>query len=467
MGLTDRFEVLSPVDGKPIFTRPYANGSEIEDLLVSSVNAKKSWTSTSLSERVSLLNKALEYFLDHATEIAEELTEQMGRPIKYSPFEITGGFADRARTMCSVAEQALSSIHIESSSSVRRYIRKEPVGTVLVLAPWNYPYLTSVNAIWPALLAGNTVILKHATQTALCAERYQKAFDFAGLPVGAFQHIHITHDQTSLVIQDHRINHVCFTGSVEGGHAVKRAASSRFIPTTMELGGKDAAYVLSDAVLESTVEHLVDGAFFNSGQSCCGIERIYVDRTIFDDFIDLFAAKTREYIVGNPSDPNVTLGPMVNLKGSYRVQTHIDQALSSGAKALISEYEIPVEHEYGTFVRPQVLIDVNHEMDVMKEETFGPVVGIMPVSSEEEAIHLVNDSKYGLTSSVWSEDIERAEHMSRQIQAGTVFLNRCDYLDPMLAWTGLKDSGNGVSLSVLGFQQMVQAKSIHFRKLAT
>jgi acyl-CoA reductase-like NAD-dependent aldehyde dehydrogenase len=332
-----------------------------------------------------------------------------------------------------------------------------------VLAPWNYPWLTSVNAIVPALLAGNSVLLKMAQQTPLVAERYAEAFAAAGLPSGVFQFLHLSHAATAKVIADARIAFVAFTGSVEGGHAVQRAAAERFIATGLELGGKDPAYVRADAPLAATVENLVDGAFFNSGQSCCGVERIYVQRSLYKPFVDGFVELTKKYRLGNPLEAQTTLGPMVRTEAADAVRTQIREALGKGARALIDAKSFPADKDGTPYLAPQVLIDVDHRMQVMSEESFGPVIGIMAVDSDEQAIALMNDSRYGLTASIWTKDADAAVRIGEQVETGTWFMNRCDYLDPALAWTGVKDSGRGCTLSRLGLEAFTRPKSFHLK----
>jgi acyl-CoA reductase-like NAD-dependent aldehyde dehydrogenase len=405
----------------------------------------------------------VDWCLARADMLGEELTRQMGRPIAYTPNEIRRGFQERALHMCSIAEAALADLPVEKKEGFQRFIRREPLGVVLVLAPWNYPWLTSVNAIVPALLAGNTVILKMAQQTPLVAERYAEAFRAAGLPSGVFQYLHMDHAQTARVIGDPRIAFVAFTGSVEGGHAVQRAASGRFIATGLELGGKDPAYVRADADLPSAIENLVDGSFFNSGQSCCGIERIYVDKKIYRPFVDGFVELTRKYKLGNPLDQDTTLGPLVRTEAANAVRAQIRQALSKGAKPLIDAKAFPADKKGTPYLAPQVLINVDHGMKVMTEESFGPVVGIMPVGNDEEAIKLMNDSRYGLTASIWTQDADAALRIGERVETGTWFMNRCDYLDPALAWTGVKDSGRGCTLSKLGLETFTRPKSFHLR----
>ncbi len=456
---------ISPADNKVYLERKIAAASEIESALSSASIAVKQWKKIPLTTRQEICQKAVEYFINHADEIAGEISWQMGRPITQSPSEILGGFRERAEHMIRISREALADIRVAMDSTYQRYIKKVPLGTVLVLAPWNYPYLTSVNAIIPAILAGNSVILKPSAQTPLCAERYAKAFEAAGMPIGVFQFLHLSHQQVHKLVVDRRINYVAFTGSVPGGRAIKAAIAKRFINAGLELGGKDPAYVCADAPLGYTISNLVDGAFFNSGQSCCGIERIYVDKKCFPDFVEGFVEQTKKYRLGHPLDADVTLGPMVRTSSADFVRSQINQAVASGATKLLDEGHFPNSQQGTPYLAPQVLTKVDHSMDLMQIETFGPVVGIMPVKTDEEAIKLMNDSLYGLTASIWTRDRERAKKIGDELETGTVFMNRCDYLDPALAWTGVRDSGVGVTLSSLGFDQVTRPQSFHLKSL--
>jgi len=461
--MSQTFQTISPIDNSIFLERAYADGKVIEQVLSNAAKAQVEWHETSFEERAAICRKVVEYFLANAEEIGKELTWQMGRPIKYTPFEISKGFRERAEYMIEIAANQLQDIQAPNIDGFTRYIKREPVGIVLVLAPWNYPYLTSANAIIPAIMAGNVVILKHATQTPLCAERYSAAFDFAGCPKGVFQHLHIDHKQVAQIIQDSRINYVAFTGSVKGGAAIQNAISSRFINAGLELGGKDPAYVRADAGLSNAVENLVDGSFFNSGQSCCGIERIYVHKDHYRVFVDEFVALTEQYQLGNPLNEEITLGPMVRLASANFVRQQVDAAVKAGAKALVDPNLFETNKIGTPYMAPQVLINVNHQMDIMREESFGPVVGIMSVKSDEEAILYMNDSDYGLTASVWTQDIEVAQKIGSQVQTGTFYMNRCDYLDPALAWTGIKNSGRGCTLSSIGYEALTRPKSFHLK----
>ena len=451
---------ISPIDGSLYVERPLASSSAIENALGQAAAAQRRWPKVPVAERAAACRRMVEWCLARADVLGEELTRQMGRPIAYTPNEIRRGFQERAMYMASIAEEALKDVSITPGT---RFIRREPLGVVLVVAPWNYPWLTSVNAVVPALLAGNAVILKMAHQTPLVAERYAEAFEAAGLPEGVFQYLHMSHDDTARLIADARIGFAAFTGSVPGGHAVQKAAATRFIGTGLELGGKDPAYVRADAPFEYTVENLVDGSYFNSGQSCCGVERIYVARGLFPRFVDAFVDLTRKYKLGNPLEKQTTLGPMVRTEAANFVRGQIREALGKGARALIDPRAFAADKEGTPYLAPQVLVDVNHGMQVMTEESFGPVVGIMPVDSDEEALRLMNDSRYGLTASIWTSDPDAALRIGNDLETGTCFMNRCDYLDPALAWTGVKDSGRGCTLSRLGLETLTRPKSFHLR----
>jgi acyl-CoA reductase-like NAD-dependent aldehyde dehydrogenase len=451
---------ISPVDGRIYVERRLAEESEIRAALERADLAQQSWKRQPVEARARQLSAFVDAFIAHRDEVALDLTWQMGRPIRFTPGEVRG-FEERGRHMIAIAPQALADIDTGPKPGFRRFIRREPLGTVLVVAPWNYPYLTAVNAVVPALMAGNAVILKHSHQTPLCAERMQAAAEEAGLPGGVLQALHLSHAATTRLIQE--VDHVAFTGSVPGGAAVEQAAAGRFIGVGLELGGKDPAYVRADADLDHAIENLVDGAFFNSGQSCCGIERIYVHEGVHDRFVEGAVELTRRYVLGDPTHPETTLGPMVRTAAADFVRGQIAEAVRQGARALIDERTFPESRAGTPYLAPQILVDVDHAMRVMREETFGPAVGIMKVASDEEAIRLMNDSDFGLTAAIWTRDVEAAEAIGARLDTGTVFMNRCDYLDPALAWTGVKQSGRGVTLSVLGYEHLTRPKSFHLR----
>lgn len=458
----NKFKVVSPVDGNVYTECEYHNSVDIEKALVSAKTAQKLWKDLSLNERKPYIEKFITAFEEKKDAISEELSWQMGRPISHSPYEVMGTVA-RAKGMIDLAEKSLSDVFVDEISGFNRFIRREPLGTVFVIPAWNYPFLIAVNTVIPGLLAGNAIILRHSAQTPLVAERFAEAFKEAGLPEGLFQYLHLSHSDTAEVIRDSRVNFVSFTGSVNGGHQIQKVAAESFVGVGLELGGKDPAYVREDANFDFAVANLVEGAFFNSGQSCCGIERIYVNENIYDRFIEAYAEETKKYKLGNPMDPNTNLGPVAKTGGGDTVKQQIEAALKSGAKALIDPALFPETELGSNYLAPQVLVDVDHSMEVMTEESFGPVVGIMKVKSDEEAIALMNDSEYGLTASIWTENQDKALEIGNQIETGTWFMNRCDYLDPYLSWTGVKNTGRGCTLSSVGYEQLTRPKSYHLR----
>ena len=455
-------DTYSPVDGSIYVERHFATDERVNGALARAVSAHGTWRDVAVAERAALCCRAIDAFVAARDGIASEISWQMGRPIRFAPVEVAG-FEERARHMIDIAPDSLADIEAEPRPGFSRFVQRRPLGVVFVIAPWNYPYLTAVNSIVPALMAGNVVILKHSAQTPLCAERLYDAFSEAGLPDGVFQYLHLDHDQTARLIAAPEVDFIAFTGSVAGGAMVEHAAAGRFIGTGLELGGKDPAYVRADADLGHAIENVVDGAFFNSGQSCCGIERVYVAAPVFDAFVDGCVETVGAYCLGDPTDPETTLGPMVRTSAADHVRRQVTDAVAAGARPLIDENAFAAARIDTPYLAPQVLVDVDHSMEVMREETFGPVVGIMRVAGDDEAVHLMNDSPYGLTASVWTSDIEAARRIGERVDTGTWFMNRCDYLDPALAWTGVKNSGRGCTLSAVGYEHLTRPKSFHLR----
>lgn len=464
-----QFRVISPVDGRIVATIAEATPTETARTLDSASKARREWRAVPLADRVQMIGRFVDHMESRIDEMSELLTLQMGRPIAHVPGEIRG-MAGRARHMAAIAADSLADVVPEAIPGFQRFVRREPHGVVLVLSPWNYPYLTAVNAVVPALLAGNCVILKHSDQTPLVAEHFREGFEAAGLPPGVFQVLHLFHDSVAQVIEDTCIDHIAFTGSVEGGKAICRAAqrraeAGRFINVGLELGGKDPAYVRADADIDHAVENLVDGAFFNAGQSCCAVERIYVHKDRFDAFVDGFVSLTKQYRLGDPLDPETNLGPVVRQRNADRIRAQVTAALEAGARPMIDSARFDRDRADTPYMAPSVLTNVNHKMALMSEETFGPAIGIMAIDDDEAAIQAMNDSEYGLTASIWTEDQDAAMVIAQQVEAGTVFMNRCDALDPALAWTGVKASGRGTSLSAIGFEALTRPKSYHFKTL--
>lgn len=451
---------ISPIDGSIYAERPILSRSEADAAVTRAKIAQRKWNMRPIEERIELVKAGVAAIGAMNEEIVPEIAWQMGRPIRYGGE--FGGFNERASYMADIAIDALAPIEIENSNNFRRVIKRVPHGLVLVVAPWNYPFMTAINTVAPALIAGNTVMLKHASQTPLVGERLAKAFHSVGIPRDIFQNVFLDHDTTSALISDRAFDFINFTGSVSGGIAMEKAAAGTFTSIGLELGGKDPGYVMEDANLDAAVETLIDGAMFNSGQCCCGIERIYVIESLFEDFIKKAVAVVNQYKLGNPLDPETTIGPMAHIRFANEVRAQTQEAIKDGAKAHIDPCLFPMDG--GAYLMPQILTDVTHDMRIMREESFGPVVGIMSVKNDEEAIKLINDSDFGLTASLWTEDINRAEAIADRIDTGTAFMNRADYLDPALCWTGCKDTGRGGGLSMIGYHNLTRPKSYHLKK---
>ena len=454
---------ISPIDGSELARRPVASEAEIEATLRLSRAAQPGWAAAPLAARKAVIAAFVAALEAANPEIVPELAWQMGRPVRYGG-ELRS-LKERVAALLDLAEVALADDVPAPIPGYERRIKRMPAGVVLVIAPWNYPYLTAINTLVPALLAGNAVVLKHSAQTLLVGDRIAAALATAGLPPGVFANVFLSHETTAKIIAARAVDHVTFTGSVAGGRAIERAAAGSFIGLGLELGGKDPAYVRPDAPMADTVAALVDGAVFNSGQCCCGIERIYVHAAVYEEFIARYAALAGGYVLGNPLDPATTLGPMAAVRFAETVRAHVAEAVSRDARALVDPESFPADRPGSPYVMAQALTGVDHSMRLMREETFGPVAGIMKVGSDEEAIALMNDSDYGLTASIWTTDMEAAGALGDRIATGTVFMNRCDYVDPYLAWTGVKDTGRGASLSRLGFESVTRPRSYHFKQL--
>lgn len=451
---------ISPIDGSIYAERDALSPEAAHQAAARGRAAQASWAARPLQERIALVRAGIAAVGEMNDAVVPELAHMMGRPVRYGG-EFSG-FEERGAHMAAIAETALADIAVGEDATTKRFIKRIPHGVVLVVAPWNYPYMTAINTLAPALIAGNTVLLKHATQTLLVGERLARAFHSVGVPEGVLQNVFLDHATTSALIAEQAFDFVNFTGSVGGGRAMEQAAAGTFTGLGLELGGKDPGYVMEDADLDAAVESLIDAAMFNSGQCCCGIERIYVQERLFEAFVDKAVAIVEGYRLGNPLDPATDIGPMAHVRFAKEVRAQIDEAMAAGAKAHIARKP---EDDGAAYLTPQILTGVTHDMRVMREESFGPVVGIMPVSGDEEAIRLMNDSRFGLTASLWTADIVRAQRVGDRVETGTVFMNRADYLDPGLCWTGCKDTGRGGGLSVIGYHNLTRPKSYYLKKV--
>lgn len=452
--------VTNPYDLSVACEVPFHSREASRQALRRARQSQPGWAAVPVERRVGLVREAIQYFETHRDEVAGDISRQMGKPIQQSLGEINGLF-ERTHHMCEIAADALADDVLPDKAGFDRRIVHEPLGVVLDIAAWNYPLLIAVNVVVPALLAGNTVLIKHSSQTPLCGQHFERALRKLGEHDDLLQHLVLSHADTESLIDQPDISYVSFTGSVGGGLSIYRSVARRFIDAGLELGGKDPAYVAADADLDQAVEGIVDGACYNAGQSCCAVERVYVHESLYDAFVDKAKAIMASYVAGDPLDDKTTLGPLSSESGLLLVNEQVVDAQSQGATIVCGGTRLDVGN--GLFFAPTILTKVNHDMRVMKEESFGPLLPVMPVANDDEALNLMNDSPFGLTASVWTRDTQRAEHLASRLQAGTIYMNRCDYLDPALPWTGVKDSGKGTSLSKYGFHALTRRKSLHFR----
>ncbi len=453
--------IIYPYTEEEVFSVPMAQPENLDGIVAKAHKAFCEWRNSSIAERIALCTRFMSAFEGARDEVAQKITLQMGKPLQQSLNEVSA-MLGRAEYMISIAEKTLADEWIPDTPGFKRYIRHEPLGVVLDIAAWNYPLLLAVNVVVPAILAGNSVIIKHSSRTPLCGEAFVDAFRKAGAPDYLIQNIAASHYTTEKMIQHPDISHVSFTGSVKGGHEVVRAAANRFIELGLELGGKDPAYVCADADLDYAVANCVDGAFYNAGQSCCAIERIYVEKGVYNRFIEAFVAQAKQYVLGDPMAAETSMGPMASKSAPEYLRNQVQSAVKTGGRLVVhpDDLEKPAS---GWFFGPAVVADAPQESALMQEESFGPVIGICPVANDEEAVRLMNDSPYGLTASIWTADLDRAIRIGEQIDTGTFYMNRCDFLDPALPWCGVKDTGRGATLSHYGLLQLSRLKSMHLR----
>jgi acyl-CoA reductase-like NAD-dependent aldehyde dehydrogenase len=453
-------QIVNPATGAPLRDVACDSPEEIDPKLERAREAQRRWRAKPLAERVAELRDALEYFRREKETVARDVTREMGKPITQARGEVATLIA-RAEFMLTLAPEALASERPAAQPGFELRIEHEPLGVVLDIAAWNYPLIVPVNVIVPALAAGNAVVLKHSPKSPAAGEHYARAFATLSEPE-VFQNLIVPDAEAGALVRDARIDHVCFTGSVRTGRSVYRAASERLIGVGLELGGKDPAYVAADAELPFAVENVVDGACYNAGQSCCAVERAYVHQSLYAEFLERATLVLQAYRLGDPLEEATTLGPLVDRAALETVEGHVADALARGARLLCGGKRRA--GLAGFFYEPTLLADVPQDARVMQEETFGPVLPVRAVRDDDEALARMNDSRFGLTASLWTKDPARVERFVRELEAGTVFQNRCDYLDPALAWTGWKESGLGSTLSRHGFLALTRRKSVHLRR---
>ncbi|HEY8088040.1 MAG TPA: aldehyde dehydrogenase family protein [Polyangiaceae bacterium] len=453
--------VDDPFTGQPACKVPLADEAMVGATLDRARSAARTWRTSTIADRVALCDRAVSAMEKSAPEIAADISRMMGKPVSQALGELKT-CASRARYLMSIAGASLADVALPPLAGFERRIVHEPLGVVLDLPAWNYPLLTAVNCVVPAVLAGNAVVLKHSPRSPLCGEHFARAFAEAGAPAGLVQSLDCDHPTSERMVGDDRVDHVVFTGSIFGGHRIVEAAAKRFLHPVLELGGNDPAYVAPDCDLAKTVENVVDGAMFNAGQSCCAVERVYVHRAVYGRFLEMAEPLVRAYVMGDPRDEATTMGPIAQPGHVPELEALVQDARARGARVVAGGKRASVGGR-GRFFEATLVADCNHSMKLLRQESFGPILPVMPVDSDDDALAKMNDSRLGLTASVWTSDRDRAARFAAALEAGTVFMNRCDYLDPALPWSGWKDSGRGVSLSTLGFEGLTKPKAVHFR----
>lgn len=459
--MADTFSVITPVDGSVYLRRSFATEEEIAEAVRKAAKAQREWKRVPLAERMARCRKAVDILVSRADLLGEEVAWQIGRPLHVSAAEITSGYQRRARHFISLAENILADIPCPAEPGITRFIRHEPLGIVLSIIAWNYPFASATVASLYPVVAGNAVIIKHSPQCPAAAERIAEAFAEAGLPEGTVQALHMTNDDTGRLIGSGDVHHVEFIGSNKAGQAVVAAGAHSMVGFTLELGGKDPGYVRADADIDATAAAMAFGYSDNSGQSCCSLERIYVHERVYDDFVEALREHSARITLGHPIEEKCDIGPVVNAAAADRIRAQLSDAVSKGGRLLLPENRFAIARPGTAYVEPQVVFDADHTMDVATVETFGPVASVTKVSSDEAAIGLMNDSPYGLTASVWTRDADAAMRIGEQVESGTWLMNRCDHSDINLPWGGRKASGLGYTGSELGYLRVTAPRGFH------
>lgn len=455
-------EVISPIDGSKVFAGNTASDAEVDHALEKAETAFRRWRNSSKKERAGLVLSLADELIRRKDAMSKAITLSIGRPALQA--DETQRFKAVTKTQIESLE-ALGDDSYPSDANIKRFTRRSAQGVHLSIAPWNYPVGLLPWLIVSPILGGNTVILKHAAQTVEVGRIVREAYEAIGGPEGVLQVLELSHGQVERIIRSGRAKGVNFIGSVTGGLAIHRAAAGTLTHVHLELGGKDPAYVRADADVELATSGIADGCFSNAGQSCCSVERIYVHETIRDRFIEHFKEEMRKYKLGIPLDPDTTVGPVVKKSAAEFIRKQIDEAIAKGAKAYFEPALEPAVIDTSCYIQPTLLTDVNETMSVMQDETFGPVACVQTVKSDEEAIRLMNNSQYGLTASVWTQDIDVGLRIVDQLEAGTVFVNRYDHADLYLPWGGQKMSGLGRGNGKEGLYGVMDLKSFHVRVL--
>ncbi|MBK6980534.1 MAG: aldehyde dehydrogenase family protein [Betaproteobacteria bacterium] len=453
-------KITNPANGRPVAALPADDAASVKAKYAAARDAQPRWAALPAKKRLDAIAKFRAAVIAQAEELAAILTTEVGKPIAQSRGELKG-LVGRLDFFLAETVRTLRPRNVSGANpgAMMEVIGHEPLGVVANISAWNYPYFVGANVFVPALAAGNTVLYKpseFATLTGLAIARLLHA---SGVPDDAFIPL-VGAGEVGAALVKQPVDGVFFTGSYGTGKRIAQAVRGRMIRLQLELGGKDPVYVCGDADVAAAAAGIADGAFYNNGQSCCAVERIYVEERIFDAFVSAFVATVKGFRVGDPQDDATYIGPLARAPQVQVLADQVADARAKGAKVLTGGKRIKAK---GNWFEPTVLTGVDHTMAVMREESFGPVIGLMPVAGDEEAVRLMNDTAYGLTAGVYTKSSVRARRILSQVRAGSVYWNCCDRVSPRLPWSGVGHSGLGVTLSTAGIEAFTRPKAWHLR----
>ena len=455
-----KLKVVNPATGETVATLPADDAKSVAAKYQRARAAQPAWARTRLKQRLECLAKFRERVIAERDSLARVLSTETGKPITQARNELKG-VVPRLDFFLEESAHVLrvEKVHREPDGSLEERISHEPLGVVANISAWNYPWFVGSNVFVPALLAGNTVLYKPSEFAALTGAEIARLLYEAGVPRDAFIPL-VGGGEVGEALLAQPVDGVFFTGSVPTGRRIAQAVSGRMIKLQLELGGKDPVYVCEDVHIATAAASLADGAFYNAGQSCCSVERIYVQQGVFDAFVEAFVAEVRKFKRGDPADEGTYIGPLTRAPQLKVLEAQVKDAVAKGAKVLTGGKRVKGK---GNWFEPTVLVAVDHSMAVMRDESFGPIIGIMPVRDDAHAVELMNDSAYGLTAGVYTRDRERAERILAQVRSGSVYWNCCDRVSPRLPWSGVGDSGVGLTLSRSGIETFTRPKAWHLK----
>ncbi len=453
-----KLKVTNPANGEVAATLDVDDPRSVRAKYMQSRAAQPGWARTPLKKRLEAIARFRDLVARESDRLARVLTAEVGKPIAQSRNELKG-LLPRIDFFLEETARTLKPEKVSADAAMEERITHEPLGVVASISAWNYPWFVGSNVFVPALLAGNTVLYKPSEFASMTGLEIARLLHESGIPEDVFTPL-VGGRETGAALLKQPVDGVFFTGSYATGRRIAEAVRWRMVKLQLELGGKDPVYVCDDVDIAKAAAGIADGAFYNTGQSCCSVERIYVNEKVFKPFVDAFVAEVKGYKRGDPVDDKTYIGPLTRAPQVKVLEAQVKDAKKKGAKVLAGGAPIRAK---GNWFEPTVLVDVNHTMDVMREESFGPVIGIMPVKNDAEAVKLMNDTEYGLTAGVYTKDRKRAEKVLAGVSSGSVYWNCCDRVSPRLPWSGVGNSGIGLTLSTYGIKTFTRPKAWHLR----